>query len=282
MLSVGYASRHSAISSVGPWRTVLLLSMIQGYLDAHLHTTRYFRNLEQSEKAAMSFLLGQAFTYWFAQTHMNIPYIVHVKGAGHSWTPATRATVLKPGAGPFRPRARPDFIGQSLRQYHVFEAKGRSSKISAAVREGALAQVSMIGRINNLAPVTRVAACFSFQPNGVTGHLQDPAAEPKALDLKFDDVAATEKAYAFFLQPDVRDGATEKISGFLCVDLGDDLTYGIDKKVLGTLDDLRSLVGAQRTAEPLLEFLAGRRSEFTERSTAEQSVGPDGIILSAS
>jgi hypothetical protein len=43
--------------------------MATGYLDGKLGTTRYFRNLEQSEKVGVSFLLGEAFTHWYAQDH---------------------------------------------------------------------------------------------------------------------------------------------------------------------------------------------------------------------
>lgn len=62
LLTVGYPSRKAAIKSVGRWRENLLVALATGYLDRKLGTTRYFRNLEQSEKVGVSFLLGEAFS----------------------------------------------------------------------------------------------------------------------------------------------------------------------------------------------------------------------------
>jgi hypothetical protein len=66
LLTVGYPSRKAAIKSVGRWREKLLVALATGYLDHKLGTTRYFRNLEQSEKVGVSFLLGEAFNRAFA------------------------------------------------------------------------------------------------------------------------------------------------------------------------------------------------------------------------
>ena len=58
----------------------MLSAMAYGYLDRALRTTACFRNLEQTEKVGVSFLLGQAFTHWFAQDRMDIKYLLHVAG----------------------------------------------------------------------------------------------------------------------------------------------------------------------------------------------------------
>lgn len=80
LLKVGYSSRKAAVEVVGPWRERMLIAMATGYLDPYLSTTIYFRNLEQTEKVGVSFLLGEAFTPWYAQSRMNIEYLVHVAG----------------------------------------------------------------------------------------------------------------------------------------------------------------------------------------------------------
>lgn len=278
MLTVGYASRRSSMQEVGVWRARGLRYLLRGYLDDRLQTTRYFRNLERSEMAAMSFLLGQALTYWFAQAHMGLFYVVHVRGSREQWTAAARQSAMKPGAGPLKPRARPDFIGRGPGQYHVFESKGRSSRVSNAVVRTALSQASMITAVNGHAPATRVAACFAFLASGIRGRVTDPAAEPEALALEYDDVTAAEKTFAFFLQPEFRDAASQLVGGFLCVNLDDDLVYGVDVEVIEKLDDLRTRRGA-RTVEPLMEFLEGRRAFYAARRDQENSVGNDGIIL---
>ncbi|MFK4259975.1 hypothetical protein [Agrobacterium tumefaciens] len=65
LLTIGYPSRRSAARVVGLWREKMLFAMATGYLDLSLNA--YFRNLEQTEKAAISFLFGEAFTHWYAQ-----------------------------------------------------------------------------------------------------------------------------------------------------------------------------------------------------------------------
>src|SRR5262249_35042823 len=80
LLTVGYPSRRAAVRVVGRWRERMLVAMATGYLDHDLNTTQYFRSLEQTEKVGVSFLLGEAFTHWYAQCCMNIEFLVHVAG----------------------------------------------------------------------------------------------------------------------------------------------------------------------------------------------------------
>src|SRR5580693_24007 len=129
--------------------------MMQGYLDANLCTTPYFRNLEQSERAAVCFLLGQAFTLWFAQELMSIAYLVHVQGMA-KWTPTGAGITPKSGAGVPKGKSRPDFIGFAGMERHVFETKGRTRGIYDKLMRSALAQVSKIATINGKPPATRV------------------------------------------------------------------------------------------------------------------------------
>ena len=56
----------------------MLVAMATGYLDRSLKNTQYFRNLEQTEKVGVSFLLGEAFTHWYAQARMGIEFLLHV------------------------------------------------------------------------------------------------------------------------------------------------------------------------------------------------------------
>ena len=112
LLTVGYPSRRAAVRVVGRWREQMLVAMATGYLDNALNTTLYFRNLEQSEKVGVSFLLGEAFTHWYAQDRMKIEYLVHVAGLSScSWTSPTTPLAPKTGASPPAAKSRPDFIG---------------------------------------------------------------------------------------------------------------------------------------------------------------------------
>ena len=104
----------------------MLVAMASGYLDSTLRTTPYFRNLEQTEKVGVSFLLGEAFTHWYAQSRMNIEFLVHVAGLSTcAWVTPAAPMVPKAGASAPLLKSRPDFIGIRRREWHVFESKGR-------------------------------------------------------------------------------------------------------------------------------------------------------------
>ena len=137
----------------------------------------------------------------------------------------------------------------------------------------------MITAINGNSPTTRVAACFSFGAAGVTGQIRDPDAEKTGFDLQFDDVVAVQKAYAFFLQPEIRNSASQLIPGFQCVELGEGIIYGIDSDLMSKFDGLRELTAENPTAEPLLGLLRDRQELYAERRSDDTSVGADEILL---
>jgi hypothetical protein len=56
--------------------------LVQGYLDDGLSTTLYFRNLEQSEKVGVSFLLREAVAHWCALHHMQFQCVDFVRERG--------------------------------------------------------------------------------------------------------------------------------------------------------------------------------------------------------
>ena len=181
LLTVGYPSRRAAIRTVGRWREEMLVAMATGYLDHNLHTTTYFRNLEQTEKAAVSFLFGEAFTHWCAQDRMNIEYLVHVAGLRScTWGAATTPVTPKPGALPPAPKSRPDFIGIRRTERHVFESKGRIRRPSTATVNKALGQVSALHSINGRPPTTRCASFFMMKASGPEGKVVDRRRAVKA------------------------------------------------------------------------------------------------------
>lgn len=278
LLAVGYSSKRQALLKVGLWRARLLVSLVRGYLDRDLSTTAYFRNLEQSEKAAMSFLLAQAFTHWFGETHMDLDYLVHVQGTSN-WRAAAAGLQLKQGAGPAVARGRPDFIGRSTGAYHVFESKGRTRSGLTQSMKSALTQVSAISTVNGLAPTTRVGACFHFSQTGVTGLVQDPPAAPTAYDVEFDEKQAVQKVYAFFLEPEIRAQLSEDVSGFLSFRFQDDTRYGIDQDVLVALDSFRSKPTTRREASEVLEVVRHKKPDFKRRRDTSLSVGTDGTLI---
>ncbi|WP_162630082.1 hypothetical protein [Azospirillum ramasamyi] len=279
MLTVGYPSARAAISVVGQWRAKMLQAMIKGYLNQDLTSTNYYRNLEQSEKVAVSFLMGQAFTYWFAEKHMHLPFLVHVQGtSGYNCTPSSATTPLKMGAVPTALRSRPDFIGFKLGHYHVFESKGRSKRPSNAERQKALYQASMISSINGLSPSTRVACFFVFKANGVVGIIEDPPVSERPFDLYFDTMSAIRKSFAFFLEPFFQQRAREVRNEFVGIEIDEGLTFAIDKKLLSLLDRDRKDPNKIQ-AESVLSFLEERGPMYVLLRDTDLSAGLNGTLL---
>jgi hypothetical protein len=200
LLTVGYPSRKKALRKVGPWRVRMLSAMAYGYLDRALTTTQYFRNLEQTEKVGVSFLLGEAFTHWFAQDRMGVEFLVHVAGLNSTvWGASSAAVTPKTGASPPSPKSRPDFIGVRKAERHVFESKGRIRGPAQSAISKALGQVSALRSINGTQPATRCATFFMLKAAGTEGKVIDPDGDANGVEVIFDEWEAVSKTYSFFI-----------------------------------------------------------------------------------
>jgi hypothetical protein len=281
LLTVGYPSRRAAVSVVGPWRERMLVAMATGYLDSTLNTTSYFRNLEQTEKVGVSFLLGEAFTHWYAQDRMNIEYLVHVAGlATCKWVAPSSALPPKAGAVPPSPKSRPDFIGVSRLERHVFESKGRIRRPSASTTSKALGQVSALRSINGKRPTTRCASFFMLKASGTEGKVLDPPHKGDGIGVVFDDHDALAKACSFFL-----DGPTVSLSdkigeGYVGREIENGIFFGIDKRILEAIRERPSTAEARlsRVAE-IFAILGDRAQAYQSRRDATASPGRDGTLL---
>ncbi len=271
-MTVGYPSRNLATAQVGPWRARALRHLVQGYITPNIAPTHYFRTLETTEKAAMSFLLAEAFTLLFAQKAMGLWYLVHVRGCGFELDAGTPS--LKPNAIMKSSDIRPDFVGRKTGEHHVFETKGRQRGLSALDRNRALGQVSAISKINGKPPTTRVVAAFIFGKAGIRGQLIDP--EPTAdHNLKYDEAAAVRKYYAPFWGRALAN--MRQIGDFTCLDLGDGLIWGVDAKIPLLL---RFTAADEVDGEfALLNHLENSQETYAALNGEHLSVGPDGMVV---
>ncbi len=281
LLTVGYPSRKAAVSVVGRWRERMLVAMATGYLDLALNTTPYFRNLEQTEKVGVSFLLGEAFTHWYAQTKMSVEYLVHVAGLSTcSWVTPSASLAVKSGASPPSPKSRPDFIGIRRRERHVFESKGRIRRPSPATVAKALGQVSALHSINGKRPTTRCASFFMLKAGGTEGRVVDPPASSDGIGVVFDERDAIAKAYAFFLDGPTSDLSDQVGEGYLGREIEAGVFFGIDKHVLAAIAERpASQVGRRRRVAEIFGVLAGRAQAYESRRDRTTSPGFDGTIL---
>lgn len=281
LLTVGYPSRRAAIRTVGPWREKMLVAMATGYLDASLRTTGYFRSLEQTEKVGVSFLFGEAFTHWFAQSQMNIPYLLHVAGlTSCRWASPTMPVAPKAGAAPPPPKSRPDFIGIRRRERHVFESKGRIRAPNAGTVAKALGQVSALHAVNGSAPTTRCANFFMFKAGGAEGRVLDPPAKGEGISVVFDVFEAITRAYSFFLDQPVLDLSDEVGSDYVGREIDDGLFFGIDKEILALVQERPSSPRTRgRRVVEIFAALEDRSQAYLSRQNRSVSSGLDGVLL---
>lgn len=281
LLTVGYPSRREAVKIVGRWRERMLVAMATGYLDRNLRTTQYFRSLEQTEKVGVSFLLGEAFTHWFAQRYMDIEYLVHVAGVRNcKWVTPTKAVAPKAGATPPAAKSRPDFIGIRRTERHVFESKGRQRKPSGTAEAKALGQVSALTSINGKKPTTRCATFFMLKAAGTEGKVIDPPEEGPRIGVLFDERDAIAKAYSFFLDGPIVSLADQIGPGYVGREIEENVFFGIDKKVLAAISERPASARARRArAAEIFSILSGQQQVYEARRSPTESPGRDGTLL---
>jgi hypothetical protein len=259
----------------------MLVAMATGYLDPNLNTTPYFRNLEPTEKVGVSFLLGEAFTHWYAQDRMNIEYLVHVAGLTTcTWASSSSSVAPKAGAVAPSPKSRPDFIGIRHREQHVFESKGRIRRPSASAVSKALGQVSALKSINGKAPTTRCASFFMLRASGAAGMVLDPPDDIDGIGVEFDERDALAKAYSFFL-----DGPSVSLfdqigEGYVGREIEEGVYFGIDQQILAAVSEPPSTgVARGRRVAEIFAILADQAQTYQSRRDRTASPGPDGTLL---
>jgi hypothetical protein len=282
LLTVGYPSRKKALRKVGPWRVRMLSAMAYLYLDRALTTTQYFRNLEQTEKVGVSFLLGEAFTHWFAQDRMGVEFLVHVAGLNSTvWGASSAAVTPKTGASPPSPKSRPDFIGVRKAERHVFESKGRIRRPAQSAISKALGQVSALRSINGTQPATRCATFFMLKAAGTEGKVIDPDGDANGVEVIFDEWEAVSKTYSFFLDGENTDLADASGEGYVGRKIDTGVYFGIDKKVLNVAAGQTSASTDERgqRLDELFGILSHRANLYRERHAEDVSPGLDGMLV---
>lgn len=281
LLTVGYPSRKVAVKVVGRWRERMLSAMATGYLTPNLRTTRYFRSLEQTEKVGVSFLLGEAFTHWYAQQHMNIEYLVHVAGVKDcQWVTPKKKSAPKAGATPPSPKSRPDFIGIRSTERHVFESKGRQRNPSASAEAKALGQVSTLISVNGKKPTTRCATFFMLTATGADGKVIDPPEDGPRIGVVFDERDAIAKAYSFFLDGPVDLLPDDIGPGYVGREIEKGIFFGIDKPVFKAISERPGSARARRArVREIFSILSERQQDYEARRGDDSSPGPDGTLL---
>lgn len=279
LLTVGYRSRRAATKRVGKWRARLLVALAKGYLEHDLRTTRYFRALEQTEKVGVSFLLGEAFTHWFAQKHLSLYYVIHVCDLKSGGLASAGTLSLKSGGTPPGAKSRPDFIGFNSTERHIFESKGRQRRPSAGAWAKALGQVSAIASINGAVPTTRCATYLVLKASGAEGYVVDPERdeEIEGYSASFSEFEALEHAYAIFFDDEVGE-LVEVRPGLVGKQIDDDAYFAIDQDVYRLVADAKNSPTEDQAAL-VMKLLDSRQGIYKNWSDDTTSAGTDGTVL---
>lgn len=247
--------------------------------------------LTASQRKGDAFLLGEALTHWFAQTHLGANVVVPLERHVGALVPVSKSAPypkqmpkyfrhgVKPGA-----KSEPDFLAFSAGgEVHVIESKGRAGfnsygvteKEINAARNKALRQVCRIATVNGVQPVTRTACVFAFDQSGLTGQITDPPETP-TYNYISEWPQLVQQAYAVVLDPLFENVARDIGGNFVGIEFMPGWRFGIDRHVYKLV---RSVEDAD-SAGQLLNYLANFAPEDEgTRIAEERSIGSDGLVL---
>jgi hypothetical protein len=248
-------------------------------------------HLTASQRKTDAFLLGEALTHWFAQTHLRARMVVPLEAHTGALLPALASApypkempkyfrhAVKPGA-----KSEPDFLAFSTAgEVHILESKGRAGfnsygvtpKEINAARNKALRQVCKIASVNGVPPVTRTACVFAFDQSGLKGQITDPPAT-RPLHYVAEWPQLIRQAYAAVLDPLFATFARDIGGSLVGIEFMPGWRFGIDRKVY----ELVRAADDANSAGRLLSYLANFRPLADGgRIDEEYSAGADGIIL---
>ncbi|HEX7855244.1 MAG TPA: hypothetical protein VF503_16275 [Sphingobium sp.] len=180
----GAASFHEAI-----FRLSLVRMALEQYgpTATRLRRTSAYKNLDPTEKGAISYFLGMTFCKVFSSRLLSTPWLLHLD--------VFKSTIPTSVLG----RSRPDLFGQQTGSgdWLSFETKGRASKPSSADLAKAKAQAARLVSVNG-SPCTLHVGSFAFFANDALHfHWIDPPSDPK----KPIKVPETGDAWRFYYGP---------------------------------------------------------------------------------
>lgn len=181
------------------YRTYLLYTCLKKNGQAIAKSSLY-EGMDPTEKAAASYFLGMTLTKLFAARLLGAPLLWHV-------TTSSQAISYSPG------KSRPDLIGccQSISDWIVAEAKGRSGPLDGPALSRAKTQSQMITTINGVAPKHRFGSQSYFAPN-LCMAMDDPPAEIEAFPIEIDVNQALAEYYSIVSEL-ITSGTEETILG---------------------------------------------------------------------
>jgi hypothetical protein len=268
----GLASRFEALH-----RTSIVPSYLK-FRAGGIYRSPLANSLDRSEKAGLSYNLGQALTQIFCQQALGVPHLLHFDRyqATHGVRLVSQAT-----------RHRPDFLGRPTGSPHwvVAESKGRSQKYERTLPADIATQKSVVRSVAGCAPFVSMGsiAFVDSKTDQVSLHVVDPPEnEVAGVDVTVDDRLFLLAYYGPFLElfDSVQAVRTDDFENTAVVTLTDlQLRVGLRTSIL--LELLRLRDSANRS----VEGITGSLSNLADPEVAGAGDGggaaffPDGSLF---
>ena len=165
------------------WEFLHRSSLVRAYIrqddSQHFVLSRLARELDRSEKVAVSYAIGQAMTSIFCRKQLSVQFLMHVDRYASRWSMN------------FSSNKRADLFGFGSPGWIIAEAKGRSTSPDAALRANLRAQKASIISIQGRPPALAMGciAYFSAEYPWLRLEVIDPELheiEPVAMEFDTD------------------------------------------------------------------------------------------------
>lgn len=185
ILHVFHHGDASVYEAIFRWSMVRMALEQRGAHGKRLVRTNALRNMDPTEKGAVSYFLGLMACKLFSWKLLNAPWTLHLD--------AFRA-VLSPQL--IRGRSRPDLVAQAQasQAWYAYECKGRASPPGSTDKQKAKAQARRLVSVRGVNCALHVGAIMFFQNNTLQFFWRDP--EPVADEpIRLPDPASFWGAY---------------------------------------------------------------------------------------
>mgnify|MGYP001240524859 CR=1 FL=1 len=177
-ISIGKSHWNKRIKNIktnGCW------SEFYGNLEEYpkLRITSEFEKLDSTDKGIISYKLGMGISKIIAEKYLNIPYIQNVDALiNEGIINLTKGT-----------NERGDLVGIDInKNWHVIEAKGRTSKLTSSIKIKAKTQVEKISKIDKKKPKTKSYCITHINKNRSEIFLNDPdGSTTNVVELEIND-----------------------------------------------------------------------------------------------
>ena len=185
------------------YRSALLLANLEMSKRQKIAKSSAYRNLDPSEKSAISYFIGLTCAKLLAQELFGVSWLMHLDVYRAILRPQ-----LEPGA------SRPDLVGRDRsRRWLAFEAKGRSDAVARSDKNKAKGQVDQLSRVGD-EPVYLGVGLISYFNSGnkLEVFLKDPPTD-RGFSLNIDAGVLFKDYYKLFIDlVDSEYGRVERVS----------------------------------------------------------------------